>query len=146
MKTTSRGATSRIAVHHADLVERHAITFHVPEPVPTGDLLIRSRQRIWSELSRIASEWASSEGVVVEIDTFEKPAVPGRPLTWGVKFTIVVGKGVITDDETPPPWTWSKRWRLWFARFRHLDRPDLRVLPGGLADVIPISRTSGQED
>ena len=133
-----------MAAHHVSLVERHAFFLPVPRPCPEGPRLLELRHRTWSQLSDLAEGWAVKEGIEIEVDPYEQQDHHGRPAQWGVRFTIVVGKGLESADgrrKDLPAWTWSIRWKQWQSRFRRMERPHMRSVPSG--NVVPFERDSG---
>lgn len=116
--------------HAADLIERHAITMPAPDPAPDPSLLPQVRQRAWNRLMQVAERWAAAEDVAIECEPFETQYDDGTPRTWGVRFTVVVGRGTeAVDPDTPaPPWDWSARWQAWGETFRIMARPELKLI------------------
>ena len=123
-----------MATHHIALVEKHELYVPVPRPTPDGVALMQLRQRTWAQLTDIAESWAAGEGLEIDLDPYERTGPDGRPGSWGVRFTVMVGRGMESMDSRRrdlPPWTWSDRWQTWRTRFLRLERPGLTAVAGG---------------
>lgn len=130
--------------HHIALLERHELYTPVPRPLPSGVALIQERQRTWARLSDLAEQWAMGEGLEIDVDPYERAGADGKPATWGVRYTVLVGRGIEAINgrrRELPPWTWTDRWQLWRSRFLRLERPDMTAVRGG--KVVPLRRGRG---
>lgn len=122
------------AVHRCDLVEQHSLLVELPPWSWHDRDLIR---QIGEGARDEAYAWAESHGLDVEVnlverrtfDPVEERNAAGNVCTVrsvekhyaGAEWTVVVGRGTISEDQRVPgvldEWVWSSRFRHWLAKF-----------------------------
>lgn len=107
------------AVHRCDLVEQHSLLVELPPWSWHDRDLIR---QIGEGARDEAYAWAESHGLDVEVNLVERRTFdPVEEHYAGAEWTVVVGRGTISEDQRVPgvldEWVWSSRFRHWLAKF-----------------------------